>query len=697
MTGRRELEEEPVIAAVRSSTAPASATNRIGLLLEWGEDSPVRVTWGAQSWIRAVPLVELFTTAEQRARTSVGYVRSAVGARLRMRELHEQDGMLRIEQHDARSGLTVTTAITAVGEEAWRIVQSIRNDADAPVVLTAPIVASIGIGRSEADIARFDLTQADSEWLAEGRWRAAPLRDALPDLRLGAHGQDGRGRFARASRGGWSTGSSVPVGVLAESSGALAWQIESSTGWVWELTQGQDGAMLALCGPTDAEHAFAHRLEAGTVFESVAAVIAVSTGTRDEAFAALTRARRAALEWTDADRALPVVYNDFMNTLMGDPTAERLRPLIDAAADAGADVFCMDAGWFAPRALGSDWWSTVGEWQEASERYPGGGLSGVCDRIRAAGMAAGLWLEPEVVGIDSPRAQTLPDDAFLQRGGVRVCEDRRYHLDLRHPAARAHLDETVDRLVRDYGISYLKLDYNIDPGPGTDVAADGPGDGLLGHARAYRDWLKGLRARHPELLIENCASGAMRMDYALVGVVHQQSTSDQQDAAAYTPIAASAPASLLPEQAANWAYPSAAMTEGETLLTLANGLAGRFYLAGFLHELAPRQRELVREAVALHRSWRGDLARAVPVWPLGLPAWEDDVIALVLRDPEHDLVLVWNRADAEAHVQLPGVRGRVEETFPETADGCARVDEAGMRLRLPAGPTARVVRVARGG
>lgn len=661
----------------------------------------MRIAWGDQPWLRPAPLVELFTTAEQRARTSVGYVRSAVGARLRLRELDEQDGVLLIQQHDEKSGLSVFTEITRVestGRSAgWRVVQRIRNEGAAPIVLTAPVIASIGVGRSEADIARFDLTQADSEWLAEGRWRTAPLRDALPDLHLDAHGQDGRGRFARASRGGWSTGSSVPVGVLADrqDAGAIGWQIESSTGWVWEFTQGQDGALLALCGPTDAEHAFAHRLEPGTTFESVPVVVVVADGTRDDAFAALTRTRRATLQWTDVDRAQPIVYNDFMNTLMGNPSAERLHPLIDAASDAGADVFCMDAGWFAPLALGSDWWSTVGEWQEAADRYPGGGLADVCDRIRSTGMSAGLWLEPEVVGIDSPLAERLPDDAFLQRGGVRVREDRRYHLDFRHPSVRAHLDATVDRLVLEYGVTYLKLDYNIDPGPGTDVAADGPGDGLLGHARAYRGWLIGLRRRHPELLIENCASGAMRMDYALVGVVHQQSTSDQQDAAHYTPIAASAPACVLPEQAANWAYPSAGMTEGETVLTLANGLAGRLYLAGFLHDLAPWQRDLVHEAVQLHRGWRDDLARAVPVWPLGLPGWHDAVIALVLRDEERDLVVVWNRADAEVEVLLPGVRGAVEVTFPASASGCATASEDGMRVRLPAGPTARVLRVVR--
>ncbi|MCG2916474.1 alpha-galactosidase, partial [Escherichia coli] len=83
----------------------------------------------------------------------------------------------------------------------------------------------------------------------------------------------------------------------------------------------------------------------------------------------------------------------------------------------------------------------------------------------------------------------------------------------RHPRARAHLDEVVDRLVGEEGIGYLKLDYNIEPGSGTDTGGLAPGQGLLAHTRALRDWLVAVQERHPALLIENCASGAMRSDY----------------------------------------------------------------------------------------------------------------------------------------------------------------------------------------
>ncbi|MEV4790373.1 hypothetical protein AB0K53_33870 [Streptomyces tuirus] len=60
-----------------------------------------------------------------------------------------------------------------------------------------------------------------------------------------------------------------------------------------------------------------------------------------------------------------------------------------------------------------------------------------------------------------PRHAELPPEAFFQRDGVRLPEQGRQQIDLRHPAARAHLDKTVDRIACDWGVGHLKLDYNI--------------------------------------------------------------------------------------------------------------------------------------------------------------------------------------------------------------------------------------------
>lgn len=133
------------------------------------------------------------------------------------------------------------------------------------------------------------------------------------------------------------------------------------------------------------------------------------------------------------------------------------------------------AGWYAE----GDWWSTVGAWQPSTTRFPNG-FGEVIDRIHQRGMVPGLWLEPEVVGVDSPLARELPDDAFITRRGIRVAEHGRHLLDLRSTAARKHLDDTVDRLVSEYGIGFFKLDNNTMTGPGADSRRDIPRPGFAG-------------------------------------------------------------------------------------------------------------------------------------------------------------------------------------------------------------------------
>ncbi|XUL93865.1 alpha-galactosidase [Streptomyces galilaeus] len=251
-----------------------------------------------------------------------------------------------------------------------------------------------------------------------------------------------------------------------------------------------------------------------------------------------------------------------------------------------------DAGWYADD---DGWWSTVGEWRESAVRFPGG-LREITARIRELGMTPGLWLEPEVVGVHSTVADRLPREAFFQRNGERVVQRGRYQLDFRHPAARAHLDETVDRLVAEHGVGYLKLDHNINAAPGTDIDADSPGDGLLGHSRAFLDWLDGVLDRHPALVLENCGSGGLRMDYAHLARMTLLSTSDQQDPLCYAPIAAAAPSAVTPEQGAVWAYPQPEYSQALNSFTMVSSLLGRVHLSGRIDLLAAEQSDSVARA-----------------------------------------------------------------------------------------------------
>jgi hypothetical protein len=659
----------------------------------------------------APPLVEIQALGHGRFPGSHRYTGTTVGSRLRCTGHETVDGALHVHQADPVTGLRATSVLSPSGRalRTWTVLRA----GDEPVTVQA--VTSLVLGAfvtEDTAVDDLDVLWGDNDWVAESRWHRAPLREVgLPAMDPAVHHHLNRARMAVTTRSSWSTGERLPTGLIVRRDGGygLAFQIEHNGAWHWEIGEDRTGASLALLGPTDAEHQWTLTLAPGESFTSVPVAVTVARDAADPVaavLAGLTAHRRtlvAAKGTAGHDRALPVIFNDYMNTLMGDPTAAKILPLAEAAAKAGADCYCIDAGWYDDHAGG--WWDAVGEWEPSRSRFPDG-LGAVLAYIRELGMTPGIWLEPEVVGVRSPIAETLPADAFFQRGGRRVVEHGRHQLDLRHPAARAHLDAVVDRLVG-MGVGFFKLDYNIMPGPGTDTGGLAPGAGLLEHCRAYLDWLDAVLARHPGLLIENCASGGMRADYATLSRLHIQSTSDQQDPVLYPPIAAATPASVLPEQAGHWGYAQPEMSAEESAFTLVAGITGRLYLSGHLARMDDEQLALVATAVAAHRELLPHNAAAVPSWPLGLEhrgPWQ----AFALHTGSSTVVTVWRLpgASGDLELSLPSLRGdhvTCDQLFPAPGtpgmgEWSATWNAARGVLRVatdvPA-PTARVLRLTK--
>ena len=98
------------------------------------------------------------------------------------------------------------------------------------------------------------------------------------------------------------------------------------------------------------------------------------------------------------------------------------------------------------------------------------------------------------------------DDCFLRRGGKKIAVMNRYFLDYRHPKVIAYMNETVRRMVEDYGAEYIKFDYNQDLGIGVDDE-DGYGEGLRQSAEAYLNWAEAQVKKYPHVIFEGCSSG----------------------------------------------------------------------------------------------------------------------------------------------------------------------------------------------
>jgi len=691
-------------------------------LLRWGGDAlSVDLSWSAESAPRlagaratgvelsmpeGLPLVEILAVGFGHRLASDRLVHSLIGAESRYlrHELTESatGSTLALTSLDPGSHLeTVVTLSQPNGVAAIRFQVVVRNAGAEPIHLRSVATLTSYLGVDGTPSPGWTLHHGRSDWLAEGRWTDTKVPGPLfPALSEALTHHNPRGEFSVVSTGTWSTGKHLPVAVASSAAAgvAWAWQLEHNGAWRWEVGHDTVDDYMSLSGPTHVDHNWLQTLEPGEEFESIPVTLALGTDL-ESAIAGLTAYRRASRRAHPDNERMSVIFNDYMNTLDGDPTTDRLLPLVDAAAAVGAEIFCIDAGWYDDSG---DWWDSVGAWQPSLTRFPNG-LGEVIDRIRSYGMTPGLWLEPEVVGVQSPIASELPDEAFLRVGGVRTVEQHRYHLDLRHPATIAHLDSVIDRLVEQFGIGYFKLDYNVNPGTGTDAGVQSSGSALLEHNRAHLAWLDGVLDRHPGLVLENCASGAMRSDWALLSRLQLQSTSDQQDFLRYPPIVAAAPMMMLPEQAANWAYPQPGMSSEEAAFCLVTGLAGRFFLSGYLNRMNPDELALVAEAVSVAKQLSSDIRRATPFWPLGLPRWDDPWVALGLATDDSHYLAVWSRDIGNPQTELD-LRGRgirpgesARTVFPRSLPGWQTEwnEESGtLRVTNPTGSVgARVFRI----
>ncbi|WPJ95378.1 alpha-galactosidase [Coraliomargarita algicola] len=487
-----------------------------------------------------------------------------------------------------------------------------------------------------------------NSWKSEFQWR----RHSLAELGLTPMSEQGFSMksLSYSNTGTWAAKEFLPMGMFETARHAhfLFWQIESHASWHWEVGDIASQLYLHLSGPTERENQWWKSLKPGESFESIAAVVGACSEGAQGAFGHLNAYRRTIRREHFDNRRLPVIFNDYMNCLMGDPTTAKLLPLIDKAAAAGADYFVIDAGWYD----NGPWWAGVGEWLPAKGRFPGG-IEEPLNYIREKGMEPGLWLEIERMGINCRLAAEWPDECFFLRHGKRVVDHDSLQLDFRHPKVIQHANQVVERVVEQYGCSFIKMDYNIEIGPGTEVEADSFGDGLLGHQRAYKAWLAAIFQKYPDLVIENCSSGGMRMTYGLMDLHTTSSTTDNQNYLMNARISINSGSVVCPEQAGVWAYPLMDATEESVIMNMVSAMSWRIYLSGQMQTMDGVRLELIREAVEVYKSYRERIPEAELLWPLGLCRHDSAWGAFALKWGDEILLSVWRFESEEDSIRIP--------------------------------------------
>lgn len=189
---------------------------------------------------------------------------------------------------------------------------------------------------------------------------------------------------------------------------------------------------------------------------------------------------------------------------------------VDRAAELGLEFFVLDGGWET-----GGFPSGTGNWQADPARLPRG-MKPLADYVRGKGMKFGIWVEPERAVKGTNWATRYPK-LFLE-----AKNSNGLHLDLSKPAAQDLVIQWLDGLITEYGIEWMRYDYNISPFPYLK-----PLDETLEIQYAYMEGLyrvfDTVMQRHPQWFVETCATGAQRLDIGTMRRAHCSWASDQSE------------------------------------------------------------------------------------------------------------------------------------------------------------------------
>lgn len=269
-------------------------------------------------------------------------------------------------------------------------------------------------------------------------------------------------------------------------------------------------------------------LEKGEIFQSPESVMAFShkgLNGLSSLFHSFIRNNIVRGKWKFKER--PVLINNWEATYF-DFTEKTLLKLAHEAKDLGIELFVLDDGWFGNRNSDK---SSLGDWTVNKNKLPGG-IKGLSEKIKKLGMDFGIWIEPEMISIDSELYRNHPE--WKVKTPRRDASPGRfqYLLDLSNPEVCDFIYTTMSNLFNSADITYVKWDMNRNF---SDIFSSYlPGEKQKEFAHRYvlglYEVMGKLTDDFPDILFESCASGGSRFDLAMFYYMPQVWTSDDTDA-----------------------------------------------------------------------------------------------------------------------------------------------------------------------
>jgi len=214
-----------------------------------------------------------------------------------------------------------------------------------------------------------------------------------------------------------------------------------------------------------------------------------------------------------------------------DMSVETSKAFIDQFAQMGGEIFIVDAGWQNAPHEEMKWHDYNGLNVPNSLRYPNG-LDELVDYCHKKGMKFALWVEIERLGVSSGIVQEKPHWWIPDIYGIQEKPHKKYILDFTNPEAAQWAEEELTRIIRDYRLDLLRIDYNVVADEYFNMR-DITGYGIkecvaLRHFQGVYQMYQNLKKRFPHVIFENCASGGGRTDLGFMKAFHHTWVSDWQ-------------------------------------------------------------------------------------------------------------------------------------------------------------------------
>jgi alpha-galactosidase len=365
--------------------------------------------------------------------------------------------------------------------------------------------------RLKPDEAPFEVAYAQyEEWGHEGAWKFEPVSNTTKAI-AGTRGKSGWGHptfFAHnKATGEWFVGS-------------LGW----SGNWTTKVTGTADPAgdvarLFFTMGPS-AIDSVQRVIEPGETIRTPDAHLLVMHSDLDHVIQALhDHVRHDVMPPQITGREYQVEANH-RGYIVDHETEAGMKREVDLAAEVGAELFMIDAGWYGPEP--NRWAQNVGDW------YPGAWLPNditpVREYTRKKGMLFGLWVEIEGIGTASKLRREHPD-WMLTRDGKLVANGRQ--LDVSKPEVAAWMESEIARVIQKYDLDMFRIDYNSTVNEGGNQIKDGFVESTMWrHVENLYAMFDRLRARFPRVIFQNCAGGGGRLDLGILRRFHNTELSD---------------------------------------------------------------------------------------------------------------------------------------------------------------------------